>query len=253
LEYAASLKLPHLPQCEPHEGTCHIIGAGPSVLEFEDALRYIRSNNTDLVMTLYGAHTWAINCGIVPHIHVVFESDLEDVTHALGGPPHNEVTYYVCSHCDRTIFDQLEGHKCVLWHAECPPQGYHEAIARLFPGEFMVHGGYATFFRSMTIAIILGYRKFELYGMDSSFEESSHLKGYAIADKEPRVVVWAKHPQTEELKQFTSQGGLVFQASEFLRFCKINQSGLKIRINGDGLLRYLHESRYPDQYERNSQ
>lgn len=249
LRYAAKLKMPHLPQMEPHGGKCIIVGGGPTITDHLEKIRGFRAHPVWLMMSLNGAHEWLINRGIIPNIHVVFEMDLEDVRVALGGDPHQDVTYYVCSHCKPQIFQQLGACKKVLWHAFHPPQGYQQAIARHFKGEFMVSGGYATFFRSLVIACILGYRDFELFGMDSSFEESSHVGGYATADKEPRVTVWGKDYQTGDLRKFTTQGGLAFQATEFLKFCEANQAGLRLRVHGDGLLRYLHESRYPEQYQ----
>lgn len=249
LKFASKLEIPHLPQLEPHNGVCTIVGAGPSVENFIDKIKEIRADGKNLVMAVNAMHQWLIANGIIPHIHVVFEPDIEDLHNSLGGPPHPEVVYYVASHCPKEVWRKLTGYKQVLWHPFCPPQGYQRAIDRYFPGEFMVSGGYCTFFRSLTIATILGYRNFDLFGVDSSFENSSHIEGYENSDIEPKVKIFGRDPRTEELREFTTQGGLAFQASEFMNFCAINQSGLRLRIHGDGLLRYLHESRYPEQYQ----
>lgn len=250
LEYAATLPLPHLPLLEAHEGKCIMVGAGPSIADTFELICQFRTQPSWLMMSINGAHNWLIERNVIPNIHVIFEMDLEDVTLALGGDPHPDVTYYVCSICKPVIFDQLEGYKRVLWHAYFPPEEYQAEIARVFPGEFVVCGGYATFFRSLVISWTLGYRDFELFGLDSSFEESSHVGGYKVADKEPRVTVWGKNYQTGDIKKFTTQGGLAFQATQFMEFCKENQPALRLRVHGDGLLRYLHESRYPEQYQR---
>ncbi len=114
----------------------------------------------------------------------------------------------------------------------------------------MVSGGYATFFRAVSIGVILGFRDFELFGIDSSFEESSHVDGYKVANIEPKITVWGTDPRTDSRREFTTQGGLAFQANEFISFCKANQEGLSLRVHGDGLVRYLHESRFPEQYAK---
>ncbi len=248
LRYAASLEMPHLPQLEPHTGKCAIVGAGPSVEHELDQIKAIQASDLNCVMSLNGAHAWLIKNGIKPSIHVIFEPDIEDVRDALGGDPQGGVAYYIASQSAPKIFEQLEGYHRVLWHAYAPPMDYQQAVADYFPGEFMVVGGYATFFRTLTIATILGFRDFELFGIDSSFEASSHVQGYVIADIEPRINVWGTDPRTNRFKKFTTQGGLAFQAKEFLNFCKANQAGLKVRAHGNGLLRYLHEARYPEQY-----
>lgn len=249
LKYASKLEMKHLPQLEPHDGKCVIVGAGPSAENYIDKIRALKADGQHLLMTVNAMHGWALGHGIIPHIQVVFEHDIEDVRASLGGNPHPEVTYYITSFCSQKVFRQLSKFNRVLWHAFCPPHGYQKAIARYFPGEFMVAGGYCTFFRAVTIATILGYRNFDLFGVDSSFEESSHIEGYALADIEERITVYARDSQSKELRQFTTQGGLAFQATEFMKFCEINQPGLRLRIHGDGLLRFMHETRYPEQYQ----
>lgn len=248
LQHAALLKIPHLPQLLPHGGLCAVVGAAPSVQGYVDQIKTIAAGASNRVLSVNGAHSWLLKNGVTPHIHIISEMDLDDVEVALGGAPHPEVTYYLASYCSPRLFEQLKGHHCVLWHPYCWPQGYQEAIASHFPGEFMVGGGFCTLFKSMIITIILGYRELELFGVDSSFEGSSHVDGYALADKEPRVTVWGANPTHTKVKKFTTQGGLAFQASEFVEFCKHYQSVLRLRIRGAGLLRYVHESRYPEQY-----
>lgn len=247
LRRARSLKMPHLVQFEPHAGACLIVGAAPSVEGQLSKIKELQAGDCNITMTINAAHEWLISHGVKPNLHVIFEHDVEDIETSLGGKPDKNVTYYVCSHCHKAVFDALADHKRVLWHAYCPAQGYQQAIDSLFPKEFMVAGGYATFFRSLTIGTILGYRHFELFGVDSSFEDSSHLSGYAVADVEPQVTVWGV--TSTELKKFKTQGGLAFQANEFMEFCRVNHSGLRIRVHGDGLLRYLHQDRYPEQYK----
>ncbi len=252
LKYAAKLNnVPHLPTLEPHDATFAIVGAGPSAGSFLDAIRYIKGTGRDMVMAVNAMHQWLIERDIIPHIHVLFEPDIEDLEKSLGGPPHKDVTYYLASHCPLEVFRSLKDYRRVLWHVYYPFEEYQHRIHQLFPGEAMVAGGYCTFFRNLTIATILGFRNFELFGLDSSFdEESSHIQDYGgYHDIEEKVDIWGVDPKNKEMKKFTTQGGLAFQAVEFLRFCEINHKGLNIRVHGDGLLRYLHESRYPEQYQ----
>jgi hypothetical protein len=250
LRSARDLNIPHLPELQAHDYKCAIVGAGPSVVDYVDKIREIQGTTASLIMTVNAAHDWLLRHDIAPNIHVVFETDLTDVKTALGGEPDNRVTYYVASHCAQSVFDQLSYYKRVLWHSFLDIHEYQQSIDRFFPHEFMVGGGFATFFRCLTIARILGYRDFELFGMDSSFTESSHLDGYSMANIEKVVTLWGRDGQTGELKQFTTNGALAFQAKEFLEFCRCNQDSLKLCVNGNGLLRYLHQSRYPEQYER---
>lgn len=248
LRYARKQKIPHIPELLPHDGKMAIVGAGPSVKQFLPEIAKFRESEYDNIMSINAAHNWLIENGITPRIHVISEFDVDDVTLSLGGPPHPDVVYYIGSTCHPNIFRQLANHKRVLFHVFMPMQGYQEAISRLFHREFMITSGFSTFFKSLAIAAVLGFRHFDLFGVDSSFDESSHLEGYKIANIEPRLTIWAADQWGKHLRKFTTQGGLAFQAKEFLEFCKFNQSGIKLRVHGDSLLQYLHKARYPEQY-----
>src|ERR1700692_424273 len=219
LKYAAKQEIPHLPELLPHKGKMAIVGGGPSVSNYIEQIKQFRVNDLDNLMSINAAHNWLIEHGIIPRIHVISEFDVEDIPIALGGLPHRDVTYYLSSSCHTNLFRQFNGYKCVLWHPFMPMQGYQQAISRYFKNEFMVMSGFATFFKSLAIATILGFRDFELFGLDSSFEGSSHVGDYVIANKEPRISVWAADQWGKKLKKFTTQGGLAFQAKEFLEFC----------------------------------
>src|SRR5258706_12564932 len=130
-------------------------------------------------MFLNGTHNWLIERGIIPNLHVMFEIDEKHIVDLCGGPPHKDVYYYVCSHCFQRLHRELRGYHSVLWHCFDEPPEYQSLVAKLFPGEFMVGGGHVTFFRSVNVAIILGFRKFELFGCDGSYEGNmSHYEGY---------------------------------------------------------------------------
>lgn len=248
LKYASKLSIPHLPQLLDCTGRCVIVGAAPSITKHMDKIKELSNQELDILCSLNGAHDWVVKNIRPPNIHVVFEADVEGIEVSLGGPPHKEVAYYLASHCHKNLFEQLRGYKRVLWHPWYEPTEYQQWVNRLFKNEFMVSGGYVTFFRTINIALILGYRKFDLFGVDSSFEESSHIEGYKFSDVEDPVTVWGKDEQTGKLREFTTNGSLAFQAYEFMRFCKENQHALSLRVHGDGLLRYVHMNRYPEQY-----
>jgi len=238
----ALLDIPHLRILPEHQDSCVIVGAGPSLND------KLPKEPNDLIMSLNGAHAWLLRNEIVPNIHVLSEYDVEDVELALGGPPDKAVTYYLASHCHPNVFKQLRGYRRVLWHAALAPQEFQQEIGRLYPGEPMVNAGYATFFKSFAIGSILGYRNFEIFGVDSSCGLTSHVAGYAVADVEPKIKIWAIDPSRNEAKEFTTQGGLAFQAKEFLDLCRAYPEW-RIRVHGDGMLQYLHKSRYPQYYE----
>jgi hypothetical protein len=248
LRFHASLDMIHLPPLQEHDGVCHIVGSAPSALDYTEKLRTARGEK-DILCTLNGAHGFVLKEGIVPSIHVIFEIDVPDLR-ILGSQPHPDVVYYICSHCPKIVANSLIGHKRVLWHCFNEPQDYQSLIGELFPGEIMVGGGHATLFRTINIARILGYSRFELYGCDCSFEGESHPKGYPTPTKEDIIDIWGADAGGEK-KKFKTIGSLAFLAQEFINFCIANEDGVSIRVHGNGLLRYVHESRFPGNYRKN--
>lgn len=249
IEASAKLELPHLFEVPMHEGRAVIVGAGPSAGLHLDTLSDCVGHPLSCIFSVNGAHNWLRELELTPNIHVLFEHDLDVVETSTGGPTDKQVVYYVASHCSPGVFRGLDGYRSVLWHANIPIQGYHEAIAKHFPGEFMISGGYATFFKTITIAHTLGFRKFEIFGADSSFETNSHLDGYRTSNLEECITVWGIDPRDDTMREFKTHGGLAFQANEFVKFCADYHKDFKLRVHGDNLLRYLHESRYPEQYK----
>ena len=249
MEYSVTLPMKHLAQLPPTQGTCIIVGAGPTVNKFIDKLRVIRNGTAYALCAINRMHEFLIQRGIIPQFHVVFENDVEDVEQALGGPPHKDITYYISSHCHKDVFEQLKDYNCVLWHPAINDENYNKLVNEMFPNEPIAGGdaGHVTFFRSLAIAHLLGYRNYELYGIDSSFEDSDHIDGYRGSDTEPRIKVWGRKKITGEMRQFTTNGTLAFQAYRFIFLCDGNRD-LRIRVHGDNLIRFIHQGRFPEMY-----
>ncbi len=247
LEYAAKQQIIHLTELVPHSGRCAIVGAAPSVKDHVDEIK--KFTGEDMIISLNGAHNFLVENGIPPRIHILFEIDLERVETSTGGPLHNDIYYYVCSHCNQSIFKQLRDYHKVLWHCFDEPPEYQALIAKLFPNEFMVGGGFVTFFRALNIAATLGFRKFELFGCDCSFKgDSSHFEGYQTKSTGVKMTVAAGTENDYSL--FDTTPSLSFLASEIMRFCDTQQRGITLKVHGDGLLRHLHQMEYPELYQR---
>jgi len=249
MEHAATLLIEHLKQADRNHETCIIVGAGPTVNGFLDRLKGLRNKPDYTLCAINRVHEFLIQNGIIPQFHVIFENDVEDVEQSLGGPPHKEVTYYISSHCHENVARQLKDFNCILWHPVIDDQNYLRTIKDIYPDEPMAGGdaGHITFFRSLAIAHLLGYRKYELYGVDSSFEESDHIDGYKGSDVEPRIKVWGRKKITGEMREFKTNGTLAFQAYRFIFLCDGNRD-LSIRVHGDSLMQFIHQGRYPEMY-----
>lgn len=234
---AKRTELRRLKQLPEHEGSCVIVGGAPSIETRVKEIRNAAENPYNITCSINCVHNWLISRGVIPSIHVVFEDDINPAI--VLGKLHPDVVYYVCSQCPPHVFDYFSKNKVVLWHYWDADKEYDKAINTLFPGEFMVGGGYPTLFRTINIAILLGYREFDLFGVDSSFEDDDkqHFAGYPTKPNPAGLAdIWVGD------KKFRTLGALALQAEFLRKFCKDNSNNVKVRVNGEGLLPFMLQS-----------
>ncbi len=233
---AARLPIPHMRQLGAHPGTAVVVGAGPSVEGSLGAIRDLAGRADHVVFPINCMHRWLREHGVRPGIQVMFEADADPAT--VLGEPDSRTTYYICSSCPPAYHEYLAGHRCVLWHHWENHQEYQDAVARLYPGEYMVGGGYPTLFRILNIALALGFRRFELFGVDSSFEddEQQNLAGYPTHPSGANNAdVWVGD------RRFRTSGALALQAELMSSWLRENEgTELEVCIHGDGLLPHMY-------------
>ncbi len=252
MRYAHTLKLPELKQSErPRIGRAIIIGGAPSINSELKNIRKLAKDQDNAVFALNLTHGWLLERHIKPYGCVLFEIDAEP--NELFAAAHPDVTYFICSHCHGKTFDQLAKFKRVLWHSQPNSPGEVEVAKELFPNAIHMGGGIGTFLRTMSVALCLGYRNFDIFGCDSSFPEdspSTHVEGYKTlndADKDS-FIVYAKHTTSDRVRKFKTIGYLSLQIEEFKGYCHFNHHLFALRVHGDTLLRFVHQNIYPEQY-----
>jgi len=250
MRYAHSLNLPQLEIGEfKGDARAILVAGGPSVEGQLEKIRELALVPGNVVFAVNWTHTWLINNGIIPHGLVLFEVDAEPLS--LMETLHKDVTYYICSHCNRGTFDALDGYKRILWHINPQDELTTKVREELFSDRPHLGGGSCTFVLTVSLALCLGYRYFDVFGADSSYpDENTHLSGYpaAVTDKEDRLDVFARNPLTGEVRKFKSVGYLAHQVDEFAKYCVHNHPFFKMRMYGDGLLQWQHRIMYPGEY-----
>lgn len=253
MRYAATLNLPVL-EIQQFKPYCNaiIVAAGPSIKTQVDKIKEFAKAPGNAVFAINWAHTWLIRNGIVPNGCLLFEVDAEPLS--LMTTLHKDVTYYICSHCNTGTFTALEGYKRVLWHTAPQDDLTREVREILFKDQIILGGGTATFMLTISLALTLGYRDFDVFGADSSYPVDStktHIDGYpaAVTDKEDGMDVYARNPISGEVRHFKTVGYLAHQVEEFHKYCLANHQFFRMRLHGDGLLQWQHRVTYPKEYE----
>lgn len=252
MRYAATLDIPQLKMADrPLPGRAIICGGAPSIKQQIPKIKKLKEDPDNKLFALNWTHTWLLNNSVRPDATVFFEIDAEP--DSILQAAHPDVTYYICSHCDHRTFDSLKGFKRVLWHSPPNSPGEEVVAKELFDGQLQVGGGISTFLRTASIALAMGYRNLELFGVDSSFPDdslSTHVAGYETANsvESDSFFVYAKDDK-DNVKRFRTVGYLALQVEEFKEYCRLNHSMFALRVHGDGLLPFVHRVMYREQYD----
>lgn len=257
IRYSATLGLPQIVM-SPHirGGKCVIVGSAPSVMDHIEQIRELRKDPANSLWVVNKSYRLMLDHGIVPTAHCLMEiaprayDCLED--------PHPALTYYVASLCANHMFDQLRGRKVIVWHCHSDQwehvKAYNEAYGTMDNGvaktPMFVGGGFTTFLRTLSVSWILGWRDYELFGVDSSFPEGRGSHFFGTPDYGGDVCDC--HAQTgpgDQLRHYWSKPYLIRQAHEFREFCEHHHQSFKMRVHGPGLLPDIHRKIQPLMYE----
>lgn len=252
MRYAATLELPTLVRrLTPRPGRAIVIGGAPSVKDHMDTIKELMKDPLNEIFAINWSHTWLLKQGIVPNHCVFFEIDPEPET--VLQARHPDINYYVCCHCNARTFDSLKGFKCILWHTYPNSNLEKDVNEELFPRAELVGGGISTFSRTLTVALFMGFRHLDLFGCDSSFpdnNESTHVEGYetTFKPKDDGLFIYAKNDLSGEVRRFKTIAPLALQVEEFKAYCNANHAFFSCKVHGDSLLRFVHETMYPQNY-----
>lgn len=213
-----------------HEREAHIVGGGPSL---DKTLGLLQLPNTQRdIFALNNTHEYLIERGIIPTYHVLLDARPENARFVLN--PRDDVTYLVALQCHRNVFHCLEGRKIVPWLALM--DGVEEIVRRRSKKNVLTVGGGSTVgLKTLYIAYIMGYRKFHLYGFDSSYEEGRH-HAYPQSLNDGQEVIEVSC----DGRKFNCARWMANQAMQFQGYAKeLIGRGCEIQVHGTGLLPFV--------------
>lgn len=227
---AIALPLPRLAEVPPHGDTLVIAGGGPSLAgNIAEIGRLVRGrakllavNEVSHFLASHGIEPWAaIHLGPV------------ELTTGCIGRPQPALHYYLASICPPSAFARLAaaGAPTTLWHPFTGTPGVDELLARA--GGPVIAGGFSCGLRAIGLGRCLGFRRFEIFGLDSSSDRIELHSYSSVSDgvEEYRGLVqfdggW-----------FDTTPELVGQAQDFVQIYRdIADAGGTITVHGRGLL-----------------
>lgn len=222
--------LPWFQSIEAHNGTMVIVGGAPSLNENYLNLRQ-RQKRGQTIVSLNGTLDRLMERGIKPDFHVMMDARPENVEFVKSG---HDVGYLVNAVCDKSIFEALEGKDVTVWHSFIANEDEHVKILNEYPDKpwGIIGTGNTVGLTAIVLGYFMGFRKFHLYGMDSSYEEDKHhAYEQKLNDGEAVFSVWANG------KEYKCARWMMKQAENFQQIYKtmIGQ-GCSITAHGSGLL-----------------
>lgn len=218
-------RLPEATICKPHNLTMSVAGGGPSLAD-----TYMEM--TGCICAINGSLKWLLDrdpveganyfCGIMDA-----GEHIADMIVA-----HPDVRYYVASHCDPSVFDKLKDYDVRLWHVTPNSMEDEEGAEAILDDSYMqwcaIGGGCTMGLRWIDLGYFLGFRKFNLHGLDSSFRETTHAYPDRADSKE-----WIEINGRKTRLNFWAQ---VYDFEELLERLWEQDSNIQIEVFGDGLL-----------------
>lgn len=213
-----------LDEMPAHDRTLHIACYGPSIV---DTFELMRGQD---VLSVSGAHDLLIGHGIAPKWHAECDPRVE---RAKFGTPDSRVQYLIASCCHPELFEKLKGFDVRLWH-NYDGDTYNELAVKI--GGFQVQAGSQVGLSACVLGYALGYRTFEIHGMDCSYRGEARHGGAHPGKAQKRMTVKIGDPITGET--FDTSGQMISAAREFINL-RLRMPGCKFTVHGTGLLQSM--------------
>lgn len=212
-------------EAEAHDRRAIVACYGPSIKYTWSVLR----DRGGAVFSVSGAHKFLIDRHIIPYAHI--DCDPREHKAKQFGEPHGWVEYWLASCVHPAYLDRLDGYYVSLWHLwngdESAPLFDH-----LAEGEWAVTGGGSVGLRTLMLLYCLGYRDFEIHGMDCSYADGEKYAGQHFGKPHHDMRVKCGD------RWFETSASLVAYAQQFFITRSVMHDAT-VRLHGDGLLQHM--------------
>jgi hypothetical protein len=216
-----------------------IVGSGVSLKHTEQELRDLVFEGARIV-TLNGAYHWCIERNIRPWMQIVMDARPSNARFLTPEIP--QCSYWLASQCHKDSWDVVKDYEKVrIFHA-ANPDGMEKPILDAYYGGWWsgVTGGTTVGTRAIGLLRMLGFLRFELFGIDSCFMDGEH-HAFAQAENDRDKPITVRLTSTDGLdegREFVCAPWMMKQAEDFFEFIKANGHQFLLNVHGDGLIAY---------------
>jgi hypothetical protein len=214
-------------ECEPkqvQDREIALLAGGPSLELFD---------RPDLpIITVNGAYNWAIEKGYKPSAQMIV--DPREFNKRFTQPVLPNCKYLIGSQCHPAVARSVPKDQVYLWHSGdlCGP--VFEELAKETTEErkfYPVFGGSTVMLRGLSLLVMLGFRKFHIWGFDSCITDRHHAYSQPEndTDKVMDLLIGGK--------RFKCHAWMAVQAQEFIDTVKhMMPDDVEMIVHGDGLI-----------------
>lgn len=233
LDHALSLGLPDISLLEGKERghECVVVAGGPSVDAFAADIR-IRQAAGNQVIVIERMVPWCQRHDICPDYVIVLDA-CDDVTEALQDPPLGAM-YCIATQCPPAVFEALKERTSYIFGT--PQRGIDLADAwnrHAYTRTTVVNSGGSVTIGAMAMGILLGMRRFHVYGFDCHLTAGAYAQGIAGVG-EPKSTIQV----TVDGRVYTTTYSYLSFAQQFHLLCAMARRLGKlddVRVYGDSL------------------
>lgn len=177
------------------------------------------------IISVSGALHFLSERGVVPDYHVDVDPRKHKVRHVT--PPVDGVHYVMASCCHPDTWKSLQGQKVSLIHAYSDVTT-PDWVARNDPGGFVVRPGSTVGMAAIHVGGLLGYRHFEIHGMDGSIKDGERHAGPHFGHKQGGIT-WAAGGKTYQTSKIMANAcaEVINTLRQFPIFCVFHGEGLQ--------------------------
>jgi len=234
------LKIPEVPICDVHDKWAVMIGGAASYKskKYFEKLKSFHESEDNIFFTSKTAHDYLIDNGIVPWGCIL----LDPRPHVVKSfTVHPDIVYIVASQCHPDVFDYLldSNAKIMVYHAAVAA-GEVKVVKKHFPLGNVFPGGSTSQTRGLIVLINMGFHKFRMFGIDSSYPEKPKEVHGINKDKESFQVSVTDERTGEKIGSFWVDAELLAQINDMEHIMKTFPY-LTIEMYSDGLMKVMFD------------
>lgn len=229
---------PQVQPCPPKPDRVCLVGSGPSLNDTVDELRDLYFAGAKIV-TLNGAYHWCLERNFRPSTQVVLDARSSNARFLEPAIP--QCRYLLASQCAPSVWDAVAGREHVwMFHAHAGEDTPIAVELDAFYGKGHwcgVGGGVTVATRALVLLRMLGYLRFDLFGIDCCWMGGAH---HAFPqpenEKDKRITITLSAPDRPDGRRFTCSPWQLKQLEDFIHLIKLQGNDFLINVHGEGML-----------------